>query len=134
MPFREKDENGNYKSIKEAALIYSFETFINIFIQEIGAKSYREANVTLGNSDLIINVKGYEYLIETKKYYSYTLFNEGKKQLAYYCDGLGIKEGVYIVFLKNTINYPDYIKEESEIIKNVEIKTFLISYDEEKDF
>ena len=77
-PYREKDEKGNFKSIKEAAMIYSFETFISIFIQEIEGKSYREAIVSLGNSDLIINVKGIEYLIETKKYYSPQSFIKGK--------------------------------------------------------
>lgn len=54
-PYREKDENGEFKSIPEAAMIYSFETFISVFLQELGAKSYREAYVSLGNTDLIIN-------------------------------------------------------------------------------
>ncbi len=56
-PFREKDEDGNFKSIPEAAMIYSFETFISIFLQAIEGKSYREAYVSLGTPDLIINVE-----------------------------------------------------------------------------
>ena len=55
--FREKDKDGNYKSIKESALIYSFETYIQAFIQVVDGKSYREADTGLGKSDLIINVK-----------------------------------------------------------------------------
>ncbi len=43
-PFMEKDENGNYKSIKESALIYSFETFISAVISELKGKIYREAD------------------------------------------------------------------------------------------
>ncbi len=132
-PYREKDENGKFKSIKEAAMIYSFETFISIFIQEIEGKSYREAFVSLGNSDLIINVKGIEYLIEAKKYYSPRSFKKGKKQLAYYCNRKGIEESVYIVFISNEIQM-EGIEEAKEIIEGVEIKTYLIRYDEATDF
>ncbi len=69
-PFMEKDENGNYKSIKESALIYSFETFISAVVAELEGKIYREADTGLGKSDMIIKFKGQEYLIETKVYYS----------------------------------------------------------------
>ncbi len=132
-PYREKDEKGAFKSIKEAAMLYSFETFISIFIQEIEGKSYREAFVALGNSDLIINVKGIEYLIESKKYYSPKQFKQGKKQLAYYCQRRGIEEGVYIVFISKEINI-EQIKEAKELINGVQIKTYLIRYDEAVDF
>ncbi len=132
-PYREKDKDGNFKSIKEAAMIYSFETFISIFLQIIQAKSYREAQISLGNTDMIINVKGFEYFIETKKYYNPSDFKTGKDQIAYYCKKAGIKKGVYIVFIKNTIK-SDKIKEDTEIINNVEIKTYLIHYDEKKEF
>ena len=130
--FRQKDENGSYKSIKESALIYSFETYIQAFIQVVGGKSYREADTGLGKSDLVINVKSEEYLVESKIYYYENQFNEGKNQLAYYCNSLGLKKGVYLVFYPNTIeeNFP--IKEDVEIIENVEISTYLISYDEAK--
>ena len=62
-PYREKDSNGKFKSIPEAAMIYSFETYISIFLNAIKGKSYREAQISLGNTDLIINVKGFEYFI-----------------------------------------------------------------------
>ena len=86
--FMEKDENGRYISIKEAALIYSFETYIQSFLQVIDGKSYREADTGLGKSDLIVNIRSREYLIETKIYYYEKQFLNGKKQLAYYCDSL----------------------------------------------
>lgn len=132
-PFREKDENGDFKSIPEAAMIYSFETFISIFLKAIHGQSYREAHISLGNTDLIINVKGHEYFIETKKYYDFTNFLEGKDQLAYYCSRAGIKEGIYIVYLNNRVK-SDRIAETTEIINKVEIKTYLIRYDEKKEF
>ena len=132
-PFREKDEKGNYLSIPEAAMIYSFETYISIFLRELDAKVYREAFVSLGNTDLIINVHGFEYLLEIKKYYSPSYFVKGKKQLAYYCNRAGLNTGYYIVFIENTIN-PNYVSDLTETIDGVEIITFLIWYDEEKDF
>ncbi len=130
--FREKDENGRHKSIREAALIYSFETYIQAFLQVADGKSYREADTGLGKSDLIINVKGKEYLIETKIYYYETQFLRGKEQLTYYCQSLGQSKGVYLVYCPNNIRYPETIKEQKETINGVEISTFLIEYDEDK--
>ncbi|OQX81102.1 MAG: hypothetical protein B6D61_01120 [Bacteroidetes bacterium 4484_249] len=130
--FREKDENGKYKSIKEAALIYSFETYIQAFLQMVNAKSYREANTGLGRSDLIINLNGAEYLFETKIYYYERRFLEGKEQLAYYCNSLGLNEGIYLVFIPNNVYKPENVADNKEVINNVTISTFLIHYDDEK--
>lgn len=102
-------------------------------IQEIEGQSYREAFVSLGNSDLIINVKGIEYIIETKKYYSPKSFQKGKGQLAYYCNRKNISEGVYIVFINNQIKIKG-IEEKKEVINGIAIKTYLIRYDEKTDF
>jgi hypothetical protein len=132
-PFREKDENGKYISIPEAAMIYSFETFISIFIRELDGKMYREAYAALGNTDLIIHANGLEYFIEMKKYYSPSYFRKGKKQLSYYCRSNGLVEGHYIVFVDNTIN-PEYVPDKPETIEGVTIHTYLIWFDEEKDF
>ena len=132
-PFREKDEDGNFKSIPEAAMIYSFETYISIFLNAIKGKSYREAYISLGNTDLIINVKGFEYFLEIKKFYNYTNFKDGKEQIAYYCKKAEIKKGIYIVFIDNTVKL-DRLKETTEKINGIEIKTYLIIYDEKKEF
>ena len=131
-PHREKDENGNYKSIKEAALIYSFETYIHAIINELSGKIYREAHTGLGKSDMIINVKNNEFLIETKIYTSPQKFEDGKKQLAYYCKSLRLDKGVYLVYCPNDIKYPDFVKEQTDVINNVSISTYLIEYDETK--
>ncbi len=130
--FLNKDENGNYKSINESALIYSFETYIQAFLQVVEGKSYREADTGLGKSDLIINVNSEELLIETKIYYYEAQFLKGKKQLAYYCESLGLNEGIYIVFCPKGVPYPETIKEQSEKINNTKITTYLIEYDDKK--
>ncbi len=130
--FRQKDEANNYKSIKESALIYSFETYIQAFLQVVDGKSYREADTGLGKSDLIINIKSEEYLIETKIYYYENQFLNGKKQLAYYCKSLGLDKGIYIVFYPNNQNYPETMEEKKELIENVLITTYLVEYDETK--
>ncbi|MDX2247432.1 MAG: AAA-like domain-containing protein [Bacteroidia bacterium] len=130
--FREKDEKGEYKSIREAALIYSFETYIQAFLQMVEAKSYREAHTGLGRSDLIIQVNGREYVIESKIYYYEKQFTTGKKQLAYYCRSLGLDTGVYLVFCPNNIPYSESVKESVETLEGVTIRTFLVDYDEEK--
>ncbi len=129
-PFMEKDENGNYKSIKESALIYSFETFITAIIQELSGKIYREADTGLGKSDMIINIDNQEYLIETKVYSGVKRFETGKKQLAYYAESLNLEKAIYLVFVANRARLSDTVKECVEIINNVEISTFLITYDE----
>ncbi len=129
-PHREKDESGNFTSIKEAALIYSFETYIHAVISEIGGKIYREANTGLGRSDMIINIANHEILIETKVYRSPGKFQKGKTQAAYYCRSLSISKGVYLVYCPAHIPYPDFVIENVESIDDVQISTFLIFYDE----
>lgn len=113
-------------------MIYSFETFISIFVQEIEGKMYRESIVSLGNSDLVINVRGKEYYIECKKYYSPRKFEKGKNQLAYYARKAGLAQGVYIVFIRDNL-HPDLLNNQVQNIDGVEIRTYLIRYDEEKD-
>jgi len=54
-------------------------------------------------------------------------------QLVYYCRSNRLKEGHYIVFVENTIN-PDYVSDQPETIEDVTIYTYLIWFDEEKDF
>ena len=89
--FREKDKTtGKYKSIKEAALKYSFETYISLFLERIEAKSYLEADTGLGQSDIIVNFRGKEYVIEAKIYRDSYQVRKGLNQLAYYCDSINI--------------------------------------------
>ena len=77
--FREKDGEGNYFSIKEAALVYSFETYIQLFLKEAEGKSYLEPHVGLGRTDLLIYFRDKEDVLEFKVFYSPSKFTKGKK-------------------------------------------------------
>ncbi|NJO01106.1 MAG: hypothetical protein HC880_04860 [Bacteroidia bacterium] len=97
-------------------------------------RSYREAPHGLGRSDLIINIGNQETVIESKIYYDATQYKKGKKQLAHYCQSLGLSIGLYLVFLESGTRLPNYVKEGEETIHGVIVRTFLVMYDEEKDF
>jgi type II secretory pathway predicted ATPase ExeA len=132
--FREKDKEGNFVTLKEAGLFYSFETWLAAFLVQVGGHSYPEAQVGLGRSDLIVNIRGEEMLFECKRYYGERQFLEGLGQLAYYARSLGQKRAIYVVFTPEHLEYPDTIKESRTTIRKVEIITYLIPYDEVKDF
>ena len=133
--FREKDENGQYVSIKEAALMYSFETYIQAFLQEVGGHSYLEPHVGPGRADLLIQVKDRQYVVEAKVYRRPSQFQAGKTQLARYIKSLGLNEGWYLVFVPNYLNLDRLrIAAGDETIEGVVIHTSLVLYDEEKDF
>jgi hypothetical protein len=73
-----------------------------------------------------------ESLME-QDYYVIHVNVEGQKQLAYYINSLGLKEGIYLIFLKNTITNPNII-ESVECFDDVKISTYLVRYDVETDF
>ncbi len=131
--FREKNPDGTFVSLKEAALMYSFDTYINALIRLVGGKTYLEPTVALGRSDMVINHKGAEYVVETKVYSDTVQFAEGKTQLAYYLKSLNLTTGIYLVFVRSTITNPK-IKESIDIIDGIEIKTHLVWYDLATDF
>ncbi|PIE86239.1 MAG: hypothetical protein CSA05_01630 [Bacteroidia bacterium] len=131
-PFMERDKDGNYKSIKESALIYSFETFITAIVQELKGKIYREADTGLGKSDMIINIDNQEYLIETKVYSGVSRFEDGKQQLAYYAESLQLEKAIYLVYMAKRARKPETVKDDKEKINKIEITTHLIEYDETK--
>ena len=81
---------------------------------------------------MIINLKGQEYLIETKVYYSQSKFEDGKKQLAYYCKSSELNTWIYLVFKPTNQKYPKNVKEQTEKMNDINIKTYLIDYDDTK--
>ena len=93
--FIETDADGNPKGLREAALMYSFETYIQSFLEVFKGKSYLEPHVALGRSDLIINILNNEWVIEAKIFHNITQYTDGKTQLAYYIKGLGLNKGIY---------------------------------------
>jgi hypothetical protein len=131
--FIEKDADGKPKGLREAALIYSFETYIQAFLLAVEGKSYLEPHVALGRSDLIVNIKGTEFVIEAKIFYNWLRFSKGKQQLAYYVKNLGLTMGIYLIFVNRKITHPE-VKESIETIEGISLHTYLVWYDLEKDF
>jgi hypothetical protein len=133
--FLERDSEGKAISIKEAALMYSFETYINAFLGVVDGTSYIEAHTNLGRTDMIINIKGEEALIESKVYQNITQFNRGKEQVAYYANRMGLTTATYLVFVSSVVTHKDVV--EIPVFfedKNVLVTTYLIRYDLETDF
>ncbi len=131
--FMEKDDAGNNIGLKEAALVHSFDTYIHSFLQVFEGKSYLEAKTALGNSDLIINMQGSEFVVEAKIFRDSTQFRKGKIQLAYYIQSLGLKTGIYLVFA-DTETTNSVLVEETETLENVTLTTYIVRYDVAKDF
>jgi hypothetical protein len=131
--FIQRDANGEPTGLLEAALMYSFETYIQTFLQVMKGKSYLEPHVALGRSDLIINIQGNEAVIEGKIYANITQFTDGKAQLAYYIHSLGLTKGVYLVFVGSNVTHSKVL-ESVEMFGSVELTTYLVRYDLEKDF
>ena len=106
---------------------------MQVFLQEVDGKSYLEPHTGLGRCDLLIEVGGVESVIEFKIYRSQGKFQKGKQQLAYYCESMGLEEGVYLVFVPNTVTLPGIV-DSVERVGEIEISTYIVHYDEEKDF
>ncbi len=131
--FLDKDEEGKVQSIKEAALMYSFETYINAFLGVVGGKSYIEAHTNLGRTDMIINIDGQEAVIESKVYQNITQFKKGKKQVAYYAQRMGLDTATYLVFVNSEVTHKEVL-EAVDIIEAVTVTTYLVRFDLETSF
>lgn len=73
-------------------------------------------------------------LFECKKIRQRAAFLEGHGQLACYARSLGQKRAVYVGFTPEHLRYPDTVVESRATIRKVDIITYLIPYDEVKDF
>ena len=107
--------------------------FINAFLSVVGGKSYLEANTALGRTDLLINVRGFEQVVEAKVFKNITQFEDGKAQLAYYAQHLALKTAYYLVFTDTEVTHSNVL-EADEIIESIRIKTYLVRYELDKDF
>ena len=131
--FREKNKKGRYMTLKEATLVYSFETYLTAFLNMVDGKTYMEAQTGVGRTDLIINVGEQEFVVEAKVYSDIVKFRKGKKQLAQYAKSLSLDSGIYLVFIESEISN-ETVVEASEIVDGILIKTHLVPYNLEKDF
>ena len=131
--FKEKNVKGRYVTLKEATLVYSFETYLNAFLGMVEGKSYMEAHTGIGRTDLIITVNNEEFVVEAKVYSDIVKFRKGKRQLAQYAKSLSLSSAIYLVFVESEVTNATVIEEE-KIIDDILIKTHLVPYNLDKDF
>jgi hypothetical protein len=131
--FREKNKKGRYVTLKEATLVYSFETYLTAFLSMVDGKTYIEAHTGIGRTDLLINVANEEFVVEAKVYSDIVKFRRGKKQLAQYAKSLSLESAIYLVFVESEVTNANVI-ESNEIEDGILIKTHLVPYNLEKDF
>ena len=138
--FRAKDpESGQYLSIKESAMVYAFEAFIQVLLHEVNGRSYLEAHAGLGNSDLVININGQETVVEAKIFRSAATYQQGLQQLSNYAQSLGAIAAVYLVFIDTNTTLPNHISTTPAQTQpahngNTPLHIYHIFYDTEKDF
>jgi AAA-like domain len=131
--FREKNIKGRYITLKEATLVYSFETYLTAFLTMVDGKTYIEAHTGIGRTDLLINVAHEEFVVEAKVYSDIVKFRRGKKQLAQYAKSLSLSSAIYLVFVESEITNPN-VFESNDMEDGILIKTHLVPYNLEKDF
>jgi hypothetical protein len=131
--FLDRDEKGKVVSIQEAALMYSFETYISAFLGVVGGSSYIEPHVNLGVADMVIEINGQKAVVESKVYHNITQFKNGKNQTAYYAARMGLTEGTYLVFVDSEVTHR-LVLEGVELVDGILITTYIIPYDLKTDF
>ena len=120
-------------TLKEATLVYSFETYLNAFLSVVEGKSYMEAHTGVGRTDLIITVNNEEFVVEAKVYSDIVKFRKGKIQLAQYAKSLSLPSAIYLVFVESEVKNPTVV-EKDEIVDGIVIRTHLVPYNLDKDF
>jgi hypothetical protein len=131
--FLERDDKGKVVSIREAALMYSFETYVSAFLGVVGGSSYIEPHINLGVADITIDINGQKAVIEVKVYHNITQFKNGKNQTAYYATRMGLTEATYLVFVDSEVTHR-LVLENVDLILGVTVTTYLIPYDLKTDF
>ena len=131
--FQEKNKHGEYITLKEATLVYSFETYLNAFLSMVDGKTYLEAHTGVGRTDLIITVNNEEFVVEAKVYSDIVKFRRGKQQLAQYAKSLSLSSAIYLIFVESEVTNKTVIEEE-KVIDDILIKTYLVPYNLDKDF
>ena len=131
--FQEQNKHGEYITLKEATLVYSFETYLNAFFSMVDGKTYLEAHTGIGRTDLIITVNNEEFVVEAKVYSDIVKFRKGKLQLAQYAKSLSLSSAIYLVFVESEVTNATVIEEE-KIYDDILIKTHLVPYNLDKDF
>ncbi|MEY4935560.1 MAG: hypothetical protein RIS64_1919 [Bacteroidota bacterium] len=131
--FLDRDDKGKVISIREAALMYSFETYVSAFLGVVGGSSYIEPHINLGVADITIDINGQKAVVEAKVYHNITQFKNGKTQTAYYASRMGLTEGTYLVFVDSEVTHR-LVLEKVDLIYGVTVTTYIIPYDLKTDF
>ena len=132
--FMTRSEDGSYERLREAGAGYAFSTYIDSFVRKINGRIYYEADSGLGRTDMIICTGKREYVLEFKVFSDKGRYQRGKKQVAYYSLKRNLGDGYYVIFVPKRYNHLEYLKETREIVNGITVHTFIIWYDEDKDF
>jgi len=112
------------ENLKESACHYSFDAFINFFIERLGGKTFMEVPSGRGRIDTLIIYQDKAYVIEIKTWSDVFYYQKGKRQLAAYAKSEGLPEGFYVVF-SSQHQESDTLLEQEEI-DGVKIFTYVV--------
>jgi len=112
------------ENLKESACHYSFDAYINFFIERLGGKTFMEIPSGRGRLDTLIVYQNKTYIIEIKRWSDVFYFQKGKRQLAAYAKSEGLVEGYYVVF-SSRHQESDALFEQEEF-NGVKIYTYVI--------
>jgi hypothetical protein len=112
------------ENLKEAACHYSFDAYINFFVERLGGKIFMEVPSRRGRLDTIILYQDKSYVIEIKRWTDSFYYQKGKRQLAEYAKSEGLTEGYYVVF-SSRHQENDALLEQDEI-EGVTIYSYIV--------
>jgi hypothetical protein len=112
------------ENLKESACHYSFDAYINFFVERLGGKTYMEVPTSRGRLDTLIVYQDQTYVIEIKRWSDAIYYQKGKRQLAAYAKSEGLPEGFYVVF-SSQHQESDTLFEQEEI-DGVKIHTYVV--------
>lgn len=102
---------------------YLLSTYLDQFVQSVGATMRLEVQTGRGRADIIISFRGKQYIIETKIWRNDRRYQAGKRQLAEYLKLENTSEGYYVVFDHRENSIPNV---ETEIIDECTIHSYVI--------
>ncbi len=112
------------ENLKESAYHYSFDAYINFFVERLGGKTFMEVPTGRGRLDTIIVYQDKSYVIEIKGWVDAFSYQKGKRQLAEYAKSEGLADGYYVVF-SSRHKESDTLFEQEEI-DGTKIHTYVV--------
>jgi len=112
------------ENLKESACHYSFDAYLNFFVERLGGKTFMEVPTGRGRLDTIILYQDKAYIIEIKRWADAFYYQQGKRQLAEYAKSEALSEGYYVVF-SSQHGENDTLFEQEEF-EGVKIHTYVV--------